>query len=873
MSDMSAGPGGAGRQPERSLALRTWLLTAVMVLAGAQIAQLQPQGFLADELPLHLTWWQLALGFGAAEILVVHYQFRRQRFAFTLMELPLVLGLFFSTWPQLLAARLLGGGVVLGFVRRQPVRKLAFNLAAFVLEIAVAVAVFRFLADGLDERSVAVSGAAFVAVLAGTAVSTLCVALLAVVGDVVIDRRDLRRVLVASAVVTATNLCLGLGAVAVSWSSTGAAWSLIAVAVVLFFGYRSYASLQQKHENLVLLYEFTRRTGRALQVDAAMRELLGQVRGVLRCDTAAIVVRSSTGTGSLIRTSMGPDEALEMAPTVEDHLWNRIEVLDRPLLAAAPLRDIVLAGELASYGVKDALVAPLRLGDGETLGMMVAGGRVGDERTFTVDDLKLFEALANHASVSLENRHLIERLRSEAADKEHQALHDSLTGLPNRRLFEQRLAQALEASEEDETEVAVMLLDLDRFKEVNDTLGHHNGDLLLQEIAERLRRIMRAGDSVARFGGDEFALLVPNLAGCDAAIAAADGIRLALERSFTIAGVDLDVGCSIGVALSPAHGADARQLLQRADVAMYSAKSSQRGVDLYDPASDTYSLERLALVAELRTAIERSQLAVHFQPKADAVTGELLGMEALVRWHHPRQGPVPPEEIIAIAEQTGLIRPLTLWVLEQALRECRTWRRAGWRFDVAVNLSIRSLHDAELAGDVQRLLAQVGLPANALTFEITESSIMSDPVRSLAVLDRLRGMGIRLAIDDFGTGYSSFSHLRRLPVDEIKIDKSFVQHLATDESDLVLVRSIIDLGRNLGLHVVAEGVEDDATWEKLTQCGCDVVQGYILTPPLAATDLPAWLVGYRTGTDAGAESERAAVGAVVPLRNPLLRQS
>jgi predicted signal transduction protein with EAL and GGDEF domain len=380
-----------------------------------------------------------------------------------------------------------------------------------------------------------------------------------------------------------------------------------------------------------------------------------------------------------------------------------------------------------------------------------------------------------------------------------------------------------------------------------------------------LRRILRAGDTVARLGGDEFGVLLPDLAGAEAAVAAADGIRHALERPFAIAEVNLDVGCSIGVAMWPEHGDDATVLLQRADVAMYAAKENQGGVDVYDPSKDTYSLERLALVGELRTAIERGELAVHYQPKADVATGTLLGMEALIRWDHPRHGQVPPEEIIGIAEQTGLIRPLTLWVLNQALRECRAWRRDGRMFDVAVNLSIRNILDAELPSDVLRLLTDLGLPASALTFEITESSIMNDPVRTVAVLGRLRSMGVRLAIDDFGTGYSSFSHLRRLPVDEIKIDKSFVQHMATDQSDLVIVRSIVDLGRNLGLKVVAEGVEDDGAWRKLASLGCDVIQGFVLTPALDSQSLQTWLAEYD-------ESQAATrSGEVVPLRTPSFR--
>jgi diguanylate cyclase (GGDEF)-like protein len=411
-----------------------------------------------------------------------------------------------------------------------------------------------------------------------------------------------------------------------------------------------------------------------------------------------------------------------------------------------------------------------------------------------------------------------------------------------------------------------MLLDLDRFKEVNDTLGHHNGDLLLQEIGERLRRTIRAGDTVARLGGDEFAVLLPELSGPEAAVAAANGIRHALERPFSIGEVTLDVGASIGIAIWPDHGDDAATLLQRADVAMYAAKATQDSVDVYDPNRDTYSLERLALVGELRRAIEQGELAVHYQPKADTHTGRIIGMEALVRWNHPRRGAIVPEEIIRVAEQTGLIRPLTLFVLAQALRQCRAWRRAGFAYDVAVNLSLRNILDAELPNDVLRLLDDVGLPSSALTFEITESSIMADPVRTEAVVARLRSMGVAMAIDDFGTGYSSFSHLRRLPVDEINIDKSFVQHMASDDSDFTIVRTIVDLGRNLGMRVVAEGVENTETWEKLASVGCDVIQGFVLAKPLGALDLDRWLAEGGAGVHGPAREKAPVEAEVLPLR-------
>jgi diguanylate cyclase (GGDEF)-like protein len=850
--------------------VQVWVLAFLIAGAGLGIAQLRSQWWIHQARPLNVEWWMLAPAFAASEVFVIHYQFRREQYSFTLMELPLAVGLFFTSWPQLVFARLVGGGLALRLHRKQGPMKMAFNLACNVFETSLAVVLFRAFAGhhhGPTFRPV--SSAVFAIWLSALAV-TVFIALAISIFEGRPDRRNLVRLFAANQVVAITNVSLAMVAVSVLWVNRATGWLLLVVAGILLLGYRSYASLQQKHDDLELLYDFTRRAGRALDADSGTRELLSQVAGVLRARVVELLIDSRHESGSLVRMRLVEGGEVEMSLTEPDRLWQRTMESDHPILAKAPISDRSLAADLADREVDDALIAALRDSNGEVIGVMLAGDRLGELRTFTQDDLKLFEALANHASVSLENRHLIERLRAEAAEKEHQALHDALTGLPNRLLFQLRVGGALARARERRSSVAVMLLDLDRFKEVNDTLGHHNGDLLLQEIGERLRRILRAGDTVARLGGDEFAVLLPDLAGEEAAMAAADGIRHALERPFEISGVNLDVGCSVGIAMWPQHGEDPTLLLQRADVAMYSAKESGRGVDVYDPTSDTYSLERLALVGELRQAIEMGELAVHYQPKADLVTGELVGVEALVRWFHPRHGSVPPEEIIGIAEQTGLIRPLTLWVLNQALRQVRTWRRAGRDLDVAVNLSIRNLLDAELPADVLRLLADLGLPASALTFEITESSIMNDPGRTVSVLGRLRAMGVQLAIDDFGTGYSSFSHLQRLPVDEIKIDKSFVQHMATDESDLVIVRSIVDLGRNLGLRVVAEGVEDEAVWKLLAGLGCDLAQGFVLAKPLPAAEFETWLDLRDAEVKAPAPSTD---GEVVPLRTPAARRS
>jgi diguanylate cyclase (GGDEF)-like protein len=842
---------------------RISFLTVVIAATGVALVPLHADWWGQQDLPLHLTWWMLAPAFALAEIFAVHYQFRRENYSFTLSDVPLALGLFFAAPAALLAARLVGGGLALRLHRRQGPRKLAFNLACNVLETALDVWLFRMIAGHRDGQSGRVITAGVVAIIAGVIVVTGCIALAISIQEGRLTLRGAVRLLSANLVVAVNNVSLAMAAVAVLWVSRIAGVLLLCVVAILFVAYRSYARLQQKHDDLELLYDFTRRTGQALDLDSAMRELLAHVGSVLRAGVVELVLQAERPDGTLVRTRL-VDGSVDIATVGEDTLWQRILSDGQSIFAPESVRDHAIQIALHEHGVDDAMVGPLRGNDGSVIGMLLVGDRLGAASTFTIDDFKLFEALVNHASVSLENRHLIDRLRREAADKEYQALHDALTGLPNRLLFQDRIDRALASV--DEGKVAVLLLDLDRFKEVNDTLGHHNGDLLLQEIGVRLRRIMRAGDTVARLGGDEFAVLLTSISGEEAALAAAEGFRHALARPFAIADVNLDVGCGVGIALSPDHGDDATVLLQRADVAMYSAKANQTGVEVYDSARDTYSLERLALVGELREAIEGGGLSVYYQPKADVQTGEVRGLEALIRWEHPRQGFVAPEEIIGVAEQTGLIRPLTLWVLDEALRQCARWHRDGHDFTMAVNLSIRNLLDPELPNDVLRLLREYELPASALIFEITENSIMSDPGHTIDVLDRLRSIGIRLAIDDFGTGYSSFSHLQRMPLDEIKIDKSFVQHLAHDQNDLVIVRSIVDLGRNLGLKVVAEGVEDDGAWARLAELGADMVQGFVLTAPLAADELDAWIGGYEPALG-------EMTGDVVPLRTPSFRRT
>jgi diguanylate cyclase (GGDEF)-like protein/PAS domain S-box-containing protein len=424
----------------------------------------------------------------------------------------------------------------------------------------------------------------------------------------------------------------------------------------------------------------------------------------------------------------------------------------------------------------------------------------------------------------------------------HQAAHDGLTGLPNRTLLRTRLQQVLPGSDKnDRAPMALLLLDLDRFKEVNDTLGHQVGDVLLQQIGCRLQGAVRAADLVARLGGDEFAVLLPATDAAGAALVAECLVRV-LQAPFVLEGQPIDVDASIGIAVAPEHGQDADTVLRCADVAMYQAKRAGTGVALYSAADDEHRPDRLALLGELRNAIDNDELLLHYQPKLDLRDGKLIGVEALVRWQHPQRGFMPPMEFIPLAEQTGLIHPLSRWVLEAALKQHQAWRRVGIDVPVAVNLSRRTLHDPQLPAMVADALARWDVAAGALVLEITESSLMADPVRAGENLSQLRGLGVRISIDDFGTGYSSLASLKNLSVDELKIDQSFVQAMASDASSRAIVRAIIDLADALKLRVVAEGVEDRATWDVLAGLGCEIAQGYFLSRPLAADTLEAWLV-------------------------------
>jgi diguanylate cyclase (GGDEF)-like protein/PAS domain S-box-containing protein len=436
------------------------------------------------------------------------------------------------------------------------------------------------------------------------------------------------------------------------------------------------------------------------------------------------------------------------------------------------------------------------------------------------------------------DRHRLEHeLRSLAAEREHDATHDPLTGLANRRKLFDSLESAIAEARAAKTKLALLLIDLDHFKELNDTLGHQAGDLLLREIRPRLLRAVPDAALVARVGGDEFAVLLRPGSTAEDAQAVADQLLRSIEEPFRFQGMTLLVRASIGIAVFPGHGRDVETLMQRADIAMYSAKAAGAGHEVYSASKDSHSRARLALIGELPEAIEDGQIVVYYQPKFDLQTGALSGAEALVRWQHPQFGLLGPGAFVALAEQTGLMRPLTLRVLGDALAQCAAWKAEGLELPVAVNLGAPNLLDLGLPGDVQALLDEHGVDPSLLQLEITETIVAADPVRVIEIMKRLIDLGVSLSLDDFGTGSSSFAFLRELPVQELKIDKSFVFGIEDDPGAATIARTIVELAHNLGLRAVAEGIETEAAYATVRDCGCDAGQGFLMGKPMPAAEL------------------------------------
>ncbi len=802
---------------------------------------------------LLVPWWGLAVFFATTEATVFHVQIKREAQTVSISELPLVIGFFFAEPEMLLLGRLVGSLVVFVVLRRSSLLKTAFNTVLVLTETLVALAVFHAFAgegaiSGIDPREwVAALGGALVA----NAVSTVAIGLVIAVYEGDLSWSLLVREMIAGQLFAPGVVVLGLTTVDSLAHDPGSGWLVAGSAATLILCYRLYASLFDRHVNLAKLYHFSQAITSSSANESVEKQVLTEAMDLLQSGHASIHLAGSRESRPPLRIWLDADgqaqRELNEQDGDKDWLYDKVVSDGEATLLPRRSRDKLVKQWLARHGLRDALAVPLQGSDGP-LGVLVVGDRLGEVRTYDRNDVLLLETLANHASVALQKGELIERLQ-------YDALHDALTGLPNRAQLQRELSHALQRSLRSSVPLAVMILDLDGFKEVNDTLGHQQGDLVLVEVADRLKRAVGEEGMVARLGGDEFAVLVPKLAGREHAAAISRRLVCSLETPMELQGMTFEVGGSVGVAMCPEHGVEGPVLMKRADLAMYEAKAAGNKARFFQSAGPTPSAPRLAMAAELRSALSNGELQVYLQPQLDLATGEVRGMEALARWRHPTRGFIPPDEFIPIAERSGLIKPLTMLVLDRALQAVSDGRSHG--FGVSVNLSPRSLTDADLVRSVQTLLSKWSVPPGGLTLEVTEGAVMTDPDRAIALLEQLRGAGVRLSVDDFGTGYSSLSYLTQLPVDEVKIDKSFITGLTSSRDDLAIVRSIIGLATTLGLDVVAEGVEDKATQDLLHALACTSVQGWHVSRPMPADDIGSWLEQRRRGRPATDAEVRA----------------
>jgi len=820
----------------------TWIWALALLQAVMAVAITASLWGLAPIEPgkLPFAFIVLTLLFALGEVAVVHFAARSEPYSISFGEAPLMMGLTMASPVTLVAARVTGAAVALVFHRKHRSVRLAFNLSVIAAETALAIVVYRKLLGDANVLSVQGVAAAVVAGLVADAFGALMVSL-AIRLTTKSGWAAVGRTVLTTTVTGVANAALGLGVVAALIKNPWFLVPIVLSGLVLYLAYRNYVRLGQRYQSLATLHELTRSVGSSADLETAARAMLEGARRLLRARRAELLVLDPSGTRALWVSDKAGDVDVSTFPGSEA----RLRMSD--LLPGGEAR-LVPPGEAPGWWgeevVKGGCVAAPLVGASGSIGMAMVAARLADIAPFSEEDRTLLETLANHTSVSIEKTRLLGKVQQEVALRTYQALHDDLTGLPNRQYLGERLAEALDAARLRGGRLAVVLLDLEGFKEVNDSLGHQAGDAVLQALCRRIGTAVPPGATMARFGGDEFVLLLPDVKDADDAVRLASPILELLNQPISHADLKLAVGARMGVALYPEHGQDAPTLMQRADVAMYDARSSLTRHEIYSPERDPFSPQRLALAGRLREAVGRREIEVWYQPMQSLRTGEVVGAEALVRWRHPERGILEPGDFVALTDRTGLARALALHVLATAVHQCTDWRNRGLDLRVSVNLSVRNLIDPSLAGDVLDLLVASTLPASCLMLEVTETSIMAESRRSMATLSQLHEMGVKLAVDDFGTGYSSLSRLRTLPVSELKIDKSFVLNATTDEQDAAIVRSTVELGHRLGLQVVAEGAEDRDTVDWLASTGCDLVQGYVISRPRPADVFESWLAGH-----------------------------
>jgi diguanylate cyclase (GGDEF)-like protein len=843
---------GAGAMGIRAVRLgipqRIMLLTASVAAVAVALFVIVVDPLPGAPTALTLPWVLWAAAFVVAEALVVHVQWQREAHTFSMGDLVLGAGLLLATPRDLVIAQVVGFALTLVVRRRQRGIKLAFNLSISALNASIATALFAALTGpaGLWDWT-----AALIAVLVITVVADLCIFAVISMSEGRMHLAPLLEMLALSLPFTVGSAAVGL-VLARSVVSDPAALALLALPTFLIVAaYRAYTGAREQQENLRLLHEVTSLLHSSGDTQEALGDFLDSVRSAFRAEMAELVLLGPAGRdGATVSRSREGSDAVVMAPLddLEDH-----HRLLRLATASGVLTTRTGTGRgqhLDSYaagrGLKDAMAAALRTDD-RVHGLLLVGGRLGDVTTFSSSDLALLDTFARHVATSLERGRLEENLRQVTDLKEqlrHQALHDPLTGLPNRTLFLDRVRHAVDTAGRTRVWPAVLYLDLDGFKPVNDTYGHEAGDVLLRTVADRLRGCLRPADTAARLGGDEFVLLLNGPIDRSGVARIVERVRSQLEVPMVLGdGVITTVGASIGVALGGVDSPDADSLVRNADIAMYAAKRTL-GTEflVYEPGLGDTAITRSESATELAAAIRHGQLRTVYQPLIDMRTGRPIGAEALVRWEHPTDGLRSPDQFIALAEESGLITQIGAMVLDDACRQAAGWVAQAPANDdllVTVNLSARQVADDTIVDQVTAALQVSGLEPRRLVLEITETVLMHDRDAAAATLWQLKELGVRIAIDDFGTGYSSLAYLRRFPIDMLKVAREFVDGLGRDAHDDVITRAIVELAGTLGLLTVAEGIETSEQSQHVAALGCDLAQGYLFSRPIEADAVSA----------------------------------
>jgi diguanylate cyclase (GGDEF)-like protein len=777
------------------------------------------------------------LGLVAAESYSLEFEFRRQSFSCSLSELAFVIALIEVGGFWTAVARVAAVAVVLlakGYARP----KVVFNIAVAVMEVCVAVALLRWLPVG-DIGSPATWISYLVAVVLASMVGASLIALAITLSQGYPGRELWASLFLPVAVIGPIAVLVGLSILllvhATAWS-----WLLITpLTVALVLVYRRFAVVTREGQSLERVYGFARRVEQVAPDEAGTMQIVESLRELLNAERVAMWLPPYLDEPPRLVVAAEDGTAWYDGPGDPDDVFRRaVATADGPILVSAGRADEEEAAGLARRGVTELLAAPLATAAGEA-GYLEVCDRRSDVVSFAEGDRGAFDSMLTHVNAAIRHQQLLTQIRYDAD-------HDRLTGLPNRQRLAVEIDALLAADPADPAagRAGLILAALGNYTEVTDTLGHAASDELLLVTAGLLREHAPPQALLARMESERFAVLLPGLS-LAATERAARRLREAAATRVRVAGLDLEVTLTIGVASAPVHGTDSGTLMQRADVALLAAADSG-GVASYHPVLDQQSLRRLQLGTEIEQAMADGQISVVFQPIIDAQTSDIVSVETLVRWAHPRYGSIPPDDFIHLAEQIGRIGAVTDHVLDLALARCRRWLDQDIALSVAVNLSVHCLTEPDLVARVRSALQRHGVPGELLTLELTEGSVVDDSVRDSTVLADLHDLGLRLSMDDFGTGYSSLSQLRQLPIDEVKIDKSFVLGMSTSQGESFIARSIIELAHNLGLRVVAEGVEDEMTRNLLAEMGCDKLQGFLVSRPLPDDRLENWLLA-RTG--------------------------